>query len=496
MKKRVWGVLLCMVMLCSLLAVAATAAGSDLATVDGVGMGDGSEAMYFVNGATAAVNVEPAVWHAKFESVGGVLTLTLNGAEIQSDAELAADAVIVLESDSTVNGYIRAGEVLTIKSGMARSRLSCSEVVHRGVTNLDLTFEGVDYTGGLRTGNVGHSDLLKAVGSTITTSSLCWMSDGGIILEGSTLTVDSYFWAERLQMDDASVVYMNTPLWNYAHVSESEMLADLGRYLPAGYKIGTDNSHTTIVYDGGVNDGLEAAPVVLQYATPTPPSRPTIKHRCESKCSICGGCEDLKCLSARCMDKCTLLVPPFTDVPADAWYAAAVAYVTHLGIMEGTSETTFSPMGETSRAMLVTILWRMENEPVVNYLLPFADVPAETWYTEAVRWAASEKIVFGYDTGLFGGEDTVTREQAVAIFHRYAQWKGIDVSVGEETNILSYDDAFSVGDWAIGAMQWACGSGFLRGAVSGELVRLEPARLITRAETAALLQQYLVNVAK
>ena len=495
MKKRVWGVLLCMMMLCSLLAVAATAAGTDLAAVDGVGMGDGSEAMYFVNGSAAAVNVEPAVWNAKFESVGGVLTLTLDGLDIQNDVEIDDDALIVLESDSTVAGYVRAGEVLTIKSGGSRNKLSCTEIVHRGSTNLDLSFENVEFVGGIRNGNVGHSDLVKAVGSTITTSSLSWMTDGGIVLEGSTLTVDSYFWTERLQMDDASVVYMNAPLWNYAHVSESEMLADLGRYLSAGYRIGTDNSHTTIVYDGGANDGLEAAPVVLRYAS-APPSRPTIKHRCESKCSICGGCEDLKCLSARCMDKCTLLVPPFTDVPADAWYASAVAYVTHLGIMEGTSETAFSPMGETSRAMLVTILRRMENEPVVNYLLPFADVPAETWYTEAVRWAASEKIVFGYDTGLFGGEDTVTREQAVAIFHRYAQWKGVDVSVGENTNILSYPDVFAVGDWAIGAMQWTCGSGFLRGAVSGELVTLEPARLITRAETAALLQQYLVNVAK
>ena len=175
----------------------------------------------------------------------------------------------------------------------------------------------------------------------------------------------------------------------------------------------------------------------------------------------------------------------FSDVPADAWYAEAVQYVYENGLMTGTSNTTFSPDLTTSRSMIATILWRMAGSPVVNYAMDFADVPADQWYAEAVRWASSEGIVGGYGNGSFGTGDPITREQFAVMLYRFAQKQGYDVSVGENTNILSYTDVSSVSEYAIPAMQWAVGSGVITGmgdtlAPQGETTRAQAAMMLMR----------------
>ena len=109
--------------------------------------------------------------------------------------------------------------------------------------------------------------------------------------------------------------------------------------------------------------------------------------------------------------------------------------------MSGTSTSRFDPNGTMNRAMLVTILHRQAGEPVVNYALLFDDVASGTWYTEAVRWAAAEGIVSGMTETAFAPDSSITREQFATILYRYAQQRGVDVSVGENTNILSYVDA-------------------------------------------------------
>ena len=109
----------------------------------------------------------------------------------------------------------------------------------------------------------------------------------------------------------------------------------------------------------------------------------------------------------------------FADVPADAWYAEAVAYCQQNGIMSGTTDTTFAPEATLTCAMLVTILWRQAEKPVVNYLMQFSDVPEGQWHSEAVRWAVSEKLVAGYGDGRFGINDPITQEQLNLIFQRY-----------------------------------------------------------------------------
>lgn len=109
----------------------------------------------------------------------------------------------------------------------------------------------------------------------------------------------------------------------------------------------------------------------------------------------------------------------FTDISADAWYAEAVDYVREAGLMNGVGGNRFDPDGNLTRAMLVTVLWRQAEEPVVNYLLQFSDVPEGQWYTEAVRWAASERLVEGYGNGRFGTDNPITQEQLNLIFGRY-----------------------------------------------------------------------------
>ena len=124
----------------------------------------------------------------------------------------------------------------------------------------------------------------------------------------------------------------------------------------------------------------------------------------------------------------------FTDVPADAWYSEAVQYCQENDLMAGTSDTTFAPEATLTRAMLVTILWRQAEMPVVNYLMQFSDVPEGQWYSEAVRWAASEQLVAGYGDGRFGTNDPITQEQLKLIFQRYTDQPVTDGIPGFDSN--------------------------------------------------------------
>lgn len=184
---------------------------------------------------------------------------------------------------------------------------------------------------------------------------------------------------------------------------------------------------------------------------------------------------------------------PFTDVPEGAWYADAAAYVYEHGLMAGASATTFAPDATTSRSMIAAILWRMAGSPVVNYAMDYTDVAQGQWYSEAIRWAASEGIVGGYGNGLFGTNDPITREQFAAMLYRFAQEQGYDVSVGENTNILSYTDAFDISEFAVPALQWACGAGIITGTGDGFL---SPQGWTTRAQAAVMLERFCGTTAQ
>ena len=180
----------------------------------------------------------------------------------------------------------------------------------------------------------------------------------------------------------------------------------------------------------------------------------------------------------------------FNDVSANDWFASAVDYVTGKGMMNGTADNTFSPKANTTRGMVVTVLYRLENQPSTS-AASFTDVASGAYYANAVAWANANGIVSGYGSGKFGPNDKVTREQLAAILYRYAQYKKYDVSVGEDTNILSYNDAQSISSYAIPAIRWACGAGVVTGK-SGS--KLDPKGNATRAEVAAMLMRFCENV--
>ena len=194
-----------------------------------------------------------------------------------------------------------------------------------------------------------------------------------------------------------------------------------------------------------------------------------------------------------CLQDAACPISAFSDASPTAWYHDGVHYVLDNGIMSGMGNGLFAPNRETSRAMIAQILWNMEGRPVVNFLMTYKDVDPEAWYAEAIRWANSEGLMDGYGNDRFGPNDTMTREQLVTVMYRYAQRKGIDVSVGEDTNILSYDDAYDVSEWAASAMQWAVGSGLISGRTSSTL---NPKDTATRAEIATIMMRYCTEIAE
>lgn len=167
------------------------------------------------------------------------------------------------------------------------------------------------------------------------------------------------------------------------------------------------------------------------------------------------------------------------------WYAEAQRYVTEKGIMTGT-DNGFEPLGTTTRAQLFQTLYNMEGKPAVPKAIFFSDV-AGKWYADAAAWAAQTGVGQGDGDGTFAGDRNLRRSELVTILHRYARdVRKMDVSIGEDTNILSYSDAFTLPEWCVGAFQWACGAGV----INGKDGALAPEDTATRAELAAILMRF------
>ena len=178
---------------------------------------------------------------------------------------------------------------------------------------------------------------------------------------------------------------------------------------------------------------------------------------------------------------------PFSDVSRGQWFYDYVAWAYNTGLMEGVSAGRFAPNSTTTRAMVITIIYRLAGSPGVSGTSDFTDVPADAWYSDAVTWAAKRGIVEGMTATTFDPNDAVTREELAAMLYRYAKHKGYDTSAAENTNILSYNDALSISEYAFEALQWACGEGIINGTGAGSL---EPGGSATRAQLAAMLYRF------
>lgn len=184
-------------------------------------------------------------------------------------------------------------------------------------------------------------------------------------------------------------------------------------------------------------------------------------------------------------------VMSFSDVTEWDWYHSAVHYVYENGMMTGTSDTTFSPGMNTSRGMIVTVLHRMEATPEAGEA-GFSDVPREEYYARAVDWAYASGVVSGYggnETGAFGPENSITREQLASILYRYARKKGLDVTA--RGDLSGFADQGAISDYARESMAWAVGMGLISGMGDGTI---SPAGNATRAQVATILMRYCQNI--
>lgn len=177
---------------------------------------------------------------------------------------------------------------------------------------------------------------------------------------------------------------------------------------------------------------------------------------------------------------------PFADVPSGSWYYDDVAYVYDTGLMTGLTATTFGPNLSTTRGMIVTILWRMENEPAAKHGCPFADVRRGSYYEQAIAWASENGIVTGFDASTFAPDRAITREQLAAILFRFAAYRGMDAVTLRET-LSSFQDQAAISVYAVSALNWAVGEGLMQG--TGD--KLEPTGNATRAQVAAMLRRFI-----
>ena len=177
---------------------------------------------------------------------------------------------------------------------------------------------------------------------------------------------------------------------------------------------------------------------------------------------------------------------PFGDVTVSDWFYDDVRYVYANGIMDGTSSDRFAPNAPLTRAMIVTILYRMAGSPAMSGASDFKDVDSNKWFAKAVAWAAANGIVNGYGSGLFGPNDPVTREQLAAILYRYTAYCKASTTMNGD-NLASFTDLSTVSGYALESMNWAVGEKLLKGANS----KLDPKANATRAQVAAIIHRYL-----
>lgn len=178
----------------------------------------------------------------------------------------------------------------------------------------------------------------------------------------------------------------------------------------------------------------------------------------------------------------------FSDVKETDWFYSDVGYASEKGLMQGTSDTLFAPGNPTTRGMLVTILWRLDGEPIESHNA-FSDVASDTYYYDAVAWTSKCGIVKGYSDTIFSPNDNITREQLVSILYRYAEYKKYDISKTSE--LSEYTDKNKISDYAVSAMQWANASGIITGTSDDTL---SPQGNALRCQIAAILKRFCEQV--
>lgn len=192
-----------------------------------------------------------------------------------------------------------------------------------------------------------------------------------------------------------------------------------------------------------------------------------------------------------CWKDHTCPIYPYLDANPKAWYHDGVHFCIEEGLMNGYHATIFAPNDTTTRAMVVTMLWRLEGKPEVASSCSFEDVAGGSYYAQAVDWAQKSGVVYGFSDTVFGPNRHITREQLIAIMWRYAKYKDVDVSMGKNTELNKFDDHSDVTAYAVDAVKWSVAANVVKGKTD---TTLDPKSDATRAQIAMIFQRYCIDV--
>ncbi|MDD6274897.1 MAG: S-layer homology domain-containing protein [Clostridiaceae bacterium] len=502
---------------------------------------EGTEGLTFTSGSAATATAtfqmpeRDVTVKATYEKIPYIVTVT-SGSASPSGAQPAGTS-ITIKADAPADGMRFAGwegtEGLTFTSGSAATATATFQMPERDVT-VKATYEAVHTHAGTKVEGKpatctedGWKDYYECSCGLYFTDADCtdeiadldaWKVGDGKI-EATSHTFNPNWSYDRINHWHAALCGHDVVADLSVHVFGKDHICDICGYMlpvqmPEIYLpivVPSEHGDVTFAPKAPVkNDIVTIKPVPddgyeVESVTVTDPygrAIPTVDNGYGTYCFVQPGCRVTIAVTFRAIETSTPDCPRdascpmagYTDLNMRKWYHDGVHYCLESKLMIGTDRAVFEPETVTTRAMLVTILWRLEGCPAGKAALPCEDVAADAWYADAVRWAQAAGIVEGYSDTLFGPDDVLTREQMVTILYRYAQYKACDVSVGENTNILSYGDAFEVSEWAIPAMQWACGSGIIIGISDGDILNLAPAGNTSRAEMAAILSRYCEGI--
>ena len=377
---------------------------------------------------------------------GGVAGVSLSLADIKNalvNAKTSGAPIIIAPTVSGTANKVSVAlsyDAISAVAGQTNSDLQ----VQTGVGNVTLPNTVLD------------SIVSQAGGGTVTVSLN--------IVDTTTLTADQQKAVNGSTVYDISVLSGSSKISTFGGSS-------ITISLPYTLKSGEDTSGVTVWY---MDDSGKLQQMTATYDKTTGLATFTTTH-----------------LSYYVVGYTAAWINPFADVRSTDWFYDAVKYVSRNSLMNGTSLTTFEPNSNMTRAMLVTVLYRLEGSPDASGGSAFADVKDGEWYADAVAWASSNGIVSGYGGGIFGTNDSITREQLSAILHRYVQYKGCDTSKSAE--LTKFADAPSVSEWAADAIKWAVAEGLITGTTE---TTLDPKGAATRAQVAAILMRFAENIAK
>lgn len=292
-------------------------------------------------------------------------------------------------------------------------------------------------------------------------------SGGSVTVSLNTVDSSSLTDAQKSAVGD-------NPVYDISMMSGNNHIANFGGSaitisLPYTLKVGEDPSNVTVWY---LDDSGKLQQMACTYDKTTGMATFTATH-----------------LSYYVVGYSEAWKNPFADVRSTDWFYEAVAFAVQNGLFNGMSTTTFSPNDPMTRAMLVTVLYRLDGSLDVTGTNSFTDVADGQWYTNAVTWANANSIVSGYGGGLFGTNDNVTREQMAAILYNYAKYKGCDVT--KTADLTAFTDASNISNWARTSMKWANAEGLITGVTT---TTLAPVGNATRAQVATILQRFVESL--